>query len=198
MATAEAGIAFLTVLAKETGYFDSVLRNVRDIRVPEPGRLQCTLLVDESMQNRCGSAHRPAACIKDQEIYQVVLRLSSSRAHCREKSPGAALPLRARNATLHGGCTATIVDTVGSAALVTVSKRGGVSIAINTTYLAGMPMGEDVEVEAKVARVRTGPSAWHLPFEAGPQASKALNSSFVRTRRWGGPSQPSTSSSGGS
>ncbi len=52
MGTAEAAITFLTVLTKETGYFDAVLRNVRDVRVPEPGRLQCTLLVDESMQNR--------------------------------------------------------------------------------------------------------------------------------------------------
>ena len=59
MGTAEAAITFLTVLTKETGYFDAVLRNVRDVRVPEPGRLQCTLLVDESMQNRraCVVAH---------------------------------------------------------------------------------------------------------------------------------------------
>ena len=52
MATAEAGKAFLEVLVKETGYFDSVLHNVRDIRVPEPGRLLCSLRVEESMQNR--------------------------------------------------------------------------------------------------------------------------------------------------
>ena len=37
---------------------------------------------------------------------------------------------------------------------MTMSTRPGVSIAITTTYLAGMPRGEDVEIEAKVARVR--------------------------------------------
>ena len=52
MGTPEAGKQFLEVLTKETGYFDSVLGNVRDVRVPAPGRLLCTLLVDESMQNR--------------------------------------------------------------------------------------------------------------------------------------------------
>jgi hypothetical protein len=36
---------------------------------------------------------------------------------------------------------ATLVDVVGSAALVTLSDRGGVSLAINTLYLNPMPGG---------------------------------------------------------
>lgn len=62
--------------------------------------------------------------------------------------------VRNRYQTLHGGCTATLIDTVGSAALITVSTRSGVSLNISTTYLAAMPAGEDVEIDARVVRVR--------------------------------------------
>lgn len=61
--------------------------------------------------------------------------------------------VRNRYETLHGGCTATLVDTVGSAALVTVSQKSGVSLNISVTYLSAMPAGEDVEVDARVVRV---------------------------------------------
>jgi acyl-coenzyme A thioesterase PaaI-like protein len=49
---------------------------------------------------------------------------------------------------------ATLVDTVGTAALVTVSRRSGVSLNINVDYLRGMPGGGDVLVEAKVGEFR--------------------------------------------
>lgn len=65
--------------------------------------------------------------------------------------------VRNRYRTLHGGCTATLIDTVGSAALITVSTRSGVSLNISTTYLSAMPAGEDVEVDARVVRVRPMP-----------------------------------------
>lgn len=58
-----------------------------------------------------------------------------------------------RNGTLHGGCTATIVDVVGTAALLTVSVRGGVSLNINTNYLAPMPGGGTVLIDARLLRV---------------------------------------------
>lgn len=41
------------------------------------------------------------------------------------------------SATTHR--TATLVDVVGSVALVTQSNRGGVSLAINTLYLNPLP-----------------------------------------------------------
>jgi acyl-coenzyme A thioesterase PaaI-like protein len=40
---------------------------------------------------------------------------------------------------LAAAAAATLVDVVGSAALVTLSDRGGVSLAINTLYLNPMP-----------------------------------------------------------
>ncbi|KAF6261553.1 hypothetical protein COO60DRAFT_1636705 [Scenedesmus sp. NREL 46B-D3] len=48
---------------------------------------------------------------------------------------------------------ATLVDVVGSAALVTLSDKGGVSLAINTLYLNPMPGGEDVLVEARLVKL---------------------------------------------
>ena len=45
---------------------------------------------------------------------------------------------------------ATLVDTVGSAALVTVSPKGGVSLNINVNYLNRMPAGGTVLIEAQV------------------------------------------------
>ncbi|GAX79485.1 hypothetical protein CEUSTIGMA_g6926.t1 [Chlamydomonas eustigma] len=54
--------------------------------------------------------------------------------------------------TLHGGCIATLVDTVGTAALITVSDRSGVSVNIAVTYLLPSPSGQNVTVEARVIK----------------------------------------------
>ena len=45
---------------------------------------------------------------------------------------------------------ATIVDTVGTAALVTLSPRGGMSLNINVTYLGKTPAGGNLLIEAQV------------------------------------------------
>ncbi|CAL5219115.1 g889 [Coccomyxa viridis] len=58
-----------------------------------------------------------------------------------------------RYGTLHGGCIATLVDVVGSAALVTVSERSGVSLNISVDYLRPGQAGEEVLVDAKVVKV---------------------------------------------
>lgn len=48
---------------------------------------------------------------------------------------------------------ATLVDTVTSAALLTRSKRSGISIHLSVAYLSGAREGEEVEVEGRVDRV---------------------------------------------
>lgn len=58
-----------------------------------------------------------------------------------------------RYGTLHGGCTATLVDTVGSAAIVTMSLRSGVSLCISVNYISAMPGGEEALVDARVVKV---------------------------------------------
>ena len=40
---------------------------------------------------------------------------------------------------------ATLVDTVGTAALVTVSPKGGVSLSINVNYLSKAPLNGSVQ-----------------------------------------------------
>ena len=58
-----------------------------------------------------------------------------------------------RNGTLHGGCIATLVDVVGSAALCTQSVRGGVSLNISTNYLRPMPGGGVALIDSRVLSI---------------------------------------------
>ena len=55
-----------------------------------------------------------------------------------------------RMGNLHGGCIATIVDVVGTGALLTMNSRGGVSLNINTNYLDAIHGGSVVLIEAEV------------------------------------------------
>ncbi|GIL44579.1 hypothetical protein Vafri_2108 [Volvox africanus] len=58
-----------------------------------------------------------------------------------------------RYGTLHGGAAATLVDTISTAALLTRSPHSGVSVHLAVTYLAPMPGGEEVVVDARITRV---------------------------------------------
>ena len=58
-----------------------------------------------------------------------------------------------RYKTLHGGCVASIVDVVGTAAILTRSKKGGVSVSINVTYHSPAPGGQAVRISATAVRV---------------------------------------------
>ena len=42
---------------------------------------------------------------------------------------------------------------MGSAALVTMSLKSGVSLSINVNYISPMPGGEDAEIDARVVKV---------------------------------------------
>lgn len=77
-----------------------------------------------------------------------------------------------RNGNLHGGATATLVDVVGTAALLTVSPRPGVSLAINTNYLEAMPGDGVVLLDAKVLRV--GRSVAAITVDLRDEASGRL------------------------
>lgn len=88
----------------------------------------------------------------DTTALQGLTDISAERGKITCRLPVAAR-LQNRYNTLHGGCIATLVDTVGTAALLTVSARSGVSLNINVNYLRGMPGGGDVVIEAKVVKV---------------------------------------------
>ncbi|RZF46798.1 hypothetical protein LSTR_LSTR012021 [Laodelphax striatellus] len=52
--------------------------------------------------------------------------------------------------TLHGGCTATLVDMISSMALITTKKgNAGVSVDMSISYLRAAPLGEKIIIEAK-------------------------------------------------
>uniref|UniRef100_A0A3Q4BTV6 Acyl-coenzyme A thioesterase 13 n=1 Tax=Mola mola TaxID=94237 RepID=A0A3Q4BTV6_MOLML len=58
-----------------------------------------------------------------------------------------------RGGTLHGGCTATLVDVISTMAIM-YSERGaaGVSVDMNITYMNAAKVGEDVLITAQVLK----------------------------------------------
>ena len=58
---------------------------------------------------------------------------------------------RGSSAVAHTRCAAaTIIDTVGSAAIATVSGKAGVSVHISADYLSGLEVGETMASDAEV------------------------------------------------
>ena len=53
---------------------------------------------------------------------------------------------------------ATLVDVVGSAALLTLSPKGGVSLNINVNYLRKAAAGREVVIEARVSCIPAPPA----------------------------------------
>eukprot|EP00262_Sarcandra_glabra_P009260 TRINITY_DN2336_c0_g2_i1.p1 TRINITY_DN2336_c0_g2~~TRINITY_DN2336_c0_g2_i1.p1 ORF type:complete len:192 (-),score=43.28 TRINITY_DN2336_c0_g2_i1:248-739(-) len=55
---------------------------------------------------------------------------------------------------LHGGATASLVDVIGSAAILALgAPTSGVSLEISISYLDSAFLDEEIEIEAKVLRV---------------------------------------------
>ncbi|GAB6029925.1 hypothetical protein CHUAL_005623 [Chamberlinius hualienensis] len=56
--------------------------------------------------------------------------------------------------TMHGGCTASILGMVSTAALLTFSKPvPGVSVDLSVVYMSGAKLGEDLIIDAKTLKV---------------------------------------------
>lgn len=56
--------------------------------------------------------------------------------------------------TLHGGAISSLVDIVGTMALLAKDHtRGGVSVDLNVTYLKAAKVGETVKVRGRVLRL---------------------------------------------
>ena len=62
--------------------------------------------------------------------------------------------LRNFGGTLHGGAAATLVDVVGSIAIITADPDGrfGVSTDLNLSWLAPAPVGESILIDATVLK----------------------------------------------
>lgn len=64
-------------------------------------------------------------------------------------------PVQNMGGTLHGGAIATIVDDVGTIAIITGDRNGrpGVTTDLNVSYLAPAPAGAAVLAEATVLKI---------------------------------------------
>jgi acyl-coenzyme A thioesterase 13 len=78
------------------------------------------------------------------------VRFSDGRCQCT-------FPVRGdkqnRYGTLHGGCIATLVDVISTAALVTKSGQPGVSVDIQVSYMSPGLSGTEVEVDATLVKL---------------------------------------------
>ena len=102
--------------------FDGVALRGLAVVSAEHGAVECRLPVTRHNQNRYGTLH--GGCIGECHIH--------ARAACA--LPGGIPPSRSAEFCV-AGRAATLVDTVGTAALVSVSKKGGVSLNINASIL---------------------------------------------------------------
>lgn len=54
---------------------------------------------------------------------------------------------------LHGGAIVSLVDVVGSAAIISTGVHSGVSLEINVSYMSEAPAKGEIEIEANTLRV---------------------------------------------
>ncbi|KAG2440960.1 hypothetical protein HXX76_003813 [Chlamydomonas incerta] len=81
-----------------------------------------------------------------------------------------------RYGTLHGGCTATLVDTLTTAALLTVSPLPGVSMVLSVNYVAPMP-GTPVPAASAAATPEGASASAPSDARACPTAGSSSSSS---------------------
>ncbi|KAL6765179.1 HotDog domain-containing protein [Haematococcus lacustris] len=85
-----------------------------------------------------------------------------------------------RYGTLHGGCIATLVDTVTTTALATVSQALGVSVNLAVTYMSPVPGGQPLEVKATVVRAGRQLATIECDIMSGGKlCAKGLHTKFL-------------------
>lgn len=58
-----------------------------------------------------------------------------------------------RMGTMHGGCTASLVDIVSTLALMTLQRSvPGVSVDLNVSYMKAAKLGEDILIDARTLK----------------------------------------------
>ncbi|MCU1656254.1 MAG: uncharacterized protein JWO57_910 [Pseudonocardiales bacterium] len=89
--------------------------------------------------------------------------------------------------TLHGGAAATLVDVVGTFAIMTADRhsRPGVSTDLNVTWLAPAPLGEFVLVDATV--LKTGRSMAFVTADIRRESDGVLSVQGRMTKALGPP-----------
>lgn len=104
-----------------------------------------------------------------------------------------------RYRTLHGGATATLADTISTAALLTTTPRSGVSVTLSVSYVSPMPGGEVVVVDSRVTKVGRQLATLSVEFRrksTGQVVATATHTKFLgvadpTSTFWAQPSQRS-------
>lgn len=86
-----------------------------------------------------------------------------------------------RYGTLHGGCIATLVDVISTAALVTKSNHPGVSVDISVSYMSPGPAGETVEGDATLTKLGANLAFMDVTItnEQGKVVAKGSHTKFL-------------------
>jgi len=87
------------------------------------------------------------------------------------------------NGSLHGGCTATIVDAVSSFCFLTMEdSKAGVSLDMSISYMKGAKPGEILTIESNVLKgsgiIRFADV--HIKNEAGQMVASGKHSKFMK------------------
>ncbi|XP_070556357.1 acyl-coenzyme A thioesterase 13-like [Ptychodera flava] len=87
-----------------------------------------------------------------------------------------------RGGTLHGGLTATVIDTVTTAALMTAEGGSpGVSVDLNVTYIRAAKEGETVTFDGRVSKLgkRLAFTTCDVTNESGALIAQGRHTKYV-------------------
>eukprot|EP00735_Rhodelphis_limneticus_P002502 TRINITY_DN13399_c0_g1::TRINITY_DN13399_c0_g1_i1::g.9551::m.9551 TRINITY_DN13399_c0_g1::TRINITY_DN13399_c0_g1_i1::g.9551 ORF type:complete len:221 (-),score=29.66,sp/Q5R833/ACO13_PONAB/39.68/6e-24,4HBT/PF03061.17/7.5e-18,4HBT_3/PF13622.1/6.9e+03,4HBT_3/PF13622.1/8.6e-05,DUF4442/PF14539.1/0.0029,4HBT_2/PF13279.1/0.23 TRINITY_DN13399_c0_g1_i1:336-935(-) len=88
-----------------------------------------------------------------------------------------------RGGTLHGGCTATLVDLVTTIAVMTLDpKKPGVSTDLNVSYLRAVKVGDEISIHARV--LKTGKQLVFTEAEIYRTSDKAMIAKGLHTKAY--------------
>ena len=83
---------------------------------------------------------------------------------------------------MHGGCIATLVDVLSTAALVSVSDSSGVTLDLNVSYMTAAKDGDSVVIDARVLKVGKSTAALEVELrsvQTGSLVAKGRHTKFL-------------------
>ncbi len=124
------------------GKFDSCVSGLQITRMDPSGEAEAWIIVTPAVENTC----------------QRIIRSKQGNAEeacgtCADVTAICSFTL-STGGTLHGGAVATLVDVMGSLALLAKDHtRGGVSVELNVSYLLAVKAGERVTCKGRVVKL---------------------------------------------
>eukprot|EP00271_Cylindrocystis_brebissonii_P006697 TRINITY_DN19475_c0_g1_i1.p1 TRINITY_DN19475_c0_g1~~TRINITY_DN19475_c0_g1_i1.p1 ORF type:complete len:172 (-),score=26.57 TRINITY_DN19475_c0_g1_i1:821-1336(-) len=127
----------------------------------------------------------------EHHVMSAVTYVEAERGRCVVRLP-VTEQIQNRYGTLHGGATSTLIDTVSSAALMTIIglEGSGVSTDLNVTFISAARLGDIVEVEGtvlKAGRTLAFLEATIRKLPGNEIVARGRHSKFVGTQSLGKP-----------